>query len=295
MVQFGLRAHDFGKQPAQQLAEQLSVCQIASIQLALAKAITDSPATTGEMSCGYARRIGSIFAKRQIAISVLGCYINPVHPDKDLRELSLRRFEEHLRFARDFGCAIVGTETGSCNADCSFHPDTSNEKTFELFLRSIERLIKTAEAYGTIIGIEPVAGQHTIDSVEKLARVFSILDSPNLQTIYDPVNLLPWDPLPEPDNTILAHPSSKAQQLFFDHAFDVLNERIVAIHLKDFTYMNGHKQGNLCALTGWMDTPLFLKTLIRRKPYIDVLLENTHPSLVTSTLEKLKRIVLEIS
>ena len=148
MVQFGLRAHDFGKLPAMQLAEILSAYSPASIQLALAKAFSDTPSSPGCLSPGYARRIRDLFSQRHIGISILGCYINPIHPDPQLREASLRHFEEHLRFVRDFDCAVVGTETGSCRADCSFHPDTEKPKTFDMLAGSLERLLRTAESCG---------------------------------------------------------------------------------------------------------------------------------------------------
>ncbi|MHC1691604.1 MAG: sugar phosphate isomerase/epimerase family protein [Sphaerochaetaceae bacterium] len=294
MMQFGLRAHDFGKLPAAALAETLGRYSPDSIQLALSKALLDAP-LGGGLSPGYARRIQNLFAAQHIGIAVLGCYFNPVHPDPQVRETALRRFEEHLRFARDFGCAIVGTETGSCNADGSFHPDTASEKTFDTLVASLERLVKTAEACGSIIGIEPVAEQHTLSSVEKTARLLQRIDSPCIQVIYDPVNLLPWDGLPEADGRILPVPSVNAQRRFFEQAFSTFGDRIVAVHLKDFQYRGKRKTGDLPALSGDLDTGGLLSLLNQRKPYIDVLLENSSPVTVQSTLATLRRLATEQS
>lgn len=283
MLQFGLRAHDFGKLSAEQLADALAVYKPACIQLALAKALADTPSTTGMMSPGYARRIRKIFEQRNISIAVLGCYINPVHPDKDAREKSLVRFEEHLRFCRDFGCAIVGTETGSLNADCSFHPETSKPEVFDTLCNSIERLVKVAEKCGSIVGVEAVAGKHTIDSVEKMKCLLDRIDSPSLRVIYDPVNLIPINGLTE------------SQDQFFAKAFEAFGDKIVAIHAKDFVMIDGVKKGDLPSGTGDLDYQSLFKLLLQRKPFIDVLLENSIPeklpelfAFLDKTLEQIK-------
>ena len=266
MVQLGLRAHDYGKNvPPDELAEILSKFKPDSIQLALAKALSCAPGY-GNFSPGYARKVRQTLEKRGISIAVLGCYINPVHPDSGVRENQLRFFEDHLRFARDFGCALVGTETGSCNADCSFHPDTEKQKTFDLFCASLERLIKTAEKCGSCVAIEAVADKNTICTIEKMEEVLRRFASPALKVIYDPVNLIPAAGLGE----------SQAQ--FFRRAFDSFGNEIAAVHAKDFRITNGIKQGDLPAGTGDLDYPALLRIIAERKPDIDILLENTSPA-----------------
>jgi sugar phosphate isomerase/epimerase len=201
--------------------------------------------------------------KRRIAVAVLGCYINPVQPEPAVRESQLLRFEEHLRFARDFGCALVGTETGSCNGDCSFHPDTEKPATFDLLCFSLERLIKTAEKSGAIVAIEAVADQHTVSCIEKMEQVLRRLASPALKVIYDPVNLIPKASLTEP------------QESFFKRAFDAFGKEIVAIHAKDFRMENGVKNGTLPAGSGELDYHALLKIINEHKPGIDIILGNS--------------------
>jgi sugar phosphate isomerase/epimerase len=271
MIQIGLRAHDYGKLPPEQLADVIASYHPESIQLALAKALGSAPGP-GYMSPGFARRVRKIFEARNISIAVLGCYINPIHPDPDEREKSLRYFEEHLRYAGDFDCALVGTETGSVNADCSFHPDTEKEETFSVFCSSIERLVNCAEKCGSIVAIEPVAYQHTISSIEKMDRLLRLFPSPALRVIWDPVNLLPVTGL------------SESQAQFFTRALDAWGDKIAAIHAKDFRMEGGRKKGDLPAGTGELDWPCLLKLLLQRKDGIDVLLENTDPSTAHSTI-----------
>jgi len=270
MLRIGLRAHDYGTNLSpEKLADILFEYKPASIQLALAKALSNIPGAGG-ITPGYARGIKKIFEERGISIAVLGCYINPVHPDPAIREKHLRRFEEHLRYARDFGCSIVGTETGSCNGDCSFHPDTEKPETFDLFCHSLERLIKIAEKCGSIAAIEAVADQHVVSSMEKMQTVMRRLASPSLKVIYDPVNLIPNAGLRE-------NSSFQSQKDFFAEAFTAFGDEIVAIHAKDFRMDANGKIGTLPAGTGELDYPALLSLIAKRKPGIDILLENSSP------------------
>ena len=278
MLQIGLRAHDYAQKVSiEDLAKILDEYKPSSIQLALSKSLAGAP-KPGALSAGFARLVRKTLEERGIAISVLGCYINPIHPDPDARNSQLKLFEEHLRFARDFGCSIVGTETGSCHADCSFHPDTEKPQTFDIFCRSLERLVTTASQCGSICAIEPVANQHTISTIEKTDQVLRRFSSPALKVIYDPVNLIP--------NTGLL---TESQRDFFTRAFDSLGNDIAAIHAKDFrletTSSGVKKNGTLPAGTGEMDYPSLLKLICERKPGIDILLENTAPETGKQAME----------
>ena len=183
MINIGLRAHDYGQGTPAEIAEIIGQYGVSGIQLALTKSFPVIKEQAGQLSPGFANHVRDVFAAQGINIAVLGCYINPIHPDPVLKEQSLQRFEEHLRFARDFGCAIVGTETGSRNADCSYHPDSQSEAAFLELVESVKRLARTAEKYGSIVGIEGVAHHHTVHTVEKMQRMLELVDSPNVQII----------------------------------------------------------------------------------------------------------------
>ena len=276
MLRLGLRAHDYGKNvPPEELAQILAPYGPASVQLALAKALSGAP-LCGSFTSAYAGHVRQILEEKNIAIAVLGCYINPVHPDPDVREGQLRLFEEHLRFALDFGCALVGTETGSCNGDCSFHPDTEKPATFDLLCFSLERLVKTAEKHGSVVAVEAVADVHTVSTVEKMQKLLRRLASPALKVIYDPVNLIPGAGLYE------------SQEQFFTQAFDAFGNEIAAIHAKDFRMEGNKKNGALPAGTGELDYSALLRIIMERKPCIDILLEDTDPDTGIKALEYLR-------
>jgi len=282
MINIGLRAHDFGQGTPAQIASILGEYDISGVQLALAKSFPCIKESPGQLSPGFANHVRDVFNAQGINISVLGCYINPIHPDPEAKEQGILRFEEHLRFARDFGCAIVGTETGSRNADCTYHPDSNSEQAFLELVSVIKRLAKTAEKYGSIIGIEGVAHHHVINTVEKMARMLAVVDSPSVQVIYDPVNFFPLDQCHD-------------QAQLMEQAFELLGDKIVAIHSKDYIVQDGVKSGDLPTGTGEMDHQYLTQLLADKKPYIQVILENTNTDNVKQIIEFLRASDVETS
>lgn len=269
----GLRAHDFGCLPPDALAGRLASFGATCVQLALAKALPGIAAGAEPLDPLSAAAIGRSFESAGIRISVLGCYINPVHPDTAVRESQLQRFEAHLRAARLFGCRIVGTETGPAGP--------AGEKAFPILLNSIERLVKVAEACGAVAGIEPVADTHALSSIEKTARLLAEFPSPALGIIFDPVNLVPDAGL------------ATSQEAFFEEAFDAFGSRIVAVHAKDFRMEDGRKSAPLPAGSGEMDYLRFFAMLKSLRSCPDILLENSSPSTALAALEQMARMIIE--
>ena len=182
-----------------------------------------------------------------------------------------RPFTEHLRFARDFGCAVVGTETGSTLPNSGFTEDIYKEETFQDFIETLMILVAAAEKSGSIVGIEGVADKNTIFSHERMERTLELIPSPNLGVIYDPVNFLPYDRISE-------------SNVLMKEAFQKFASRIVAVHAKDYTVEDGKKVGTLPAGTGRLDYELLFDLIRHYKPWIHVLLENNSPDTIDDTL-----------
>jgi sugar phosphate isomerase/epimerase len=227
-MHIGIRAHDFGKLPAHQLAQRIAAKNLSCVQLALNKAIEPLNLVPGrgDLTPGLAWTIGTAFAKHNLQIAVLGCYINLSNPDPATRAPLMSYFKEHLRCARDFGCGagIVGTETGSLNADWSFHPDNRTEDAFKALVPRIAELVAEAEHFGSTVGIEGVAS-HVLDSPQRIRRLLDDIRSNNLQIIFDPVNLL--------DGT-----NYQDQDRIIKESLDLFGDRIAIIHAKDFIPMD---------------------------------------------------------
>ena len=255
----GGRAHDFGRLPVEELALKVSKQGYSYIQLALAKAIDEIDSSLGKLSPGMANYIRDIFNNENISIAVLGCYINLIHPNVDERKNQLDRFKEHIRYARDFGCSIVGTETGSLKAGNSCDYDNESEVAFKTLIQSLRELVKEAEKFGVIVGIE--GGKNEVVSTpQKMRRVLELIPSNNLQVIYDPTNYLSPNDFQD-------------QNKIIKEAFELFGDKMVALHAKDFVISNG-KVITVVAGKGELNYGLILKLIKGKKPFIDILLED---------------------
>jgi sugar phosphate isomerase/epimerase len=275
MHTFGVRAHDFGTLPPDQLAAAIARVPGAScVQLALRKALTGIATTPAELGAAGARGIRAAFDRRGLSIAVLGCYIDPVDPDAAERDRALALFEDHLRAAADFGCRIVGTETGPAASE------RAAEKAFGTLVSSIKRLARTAEESGAIVGVEAVAERHTVWSTALMRKLLDAVDSPAVGVIFDPTNLVP--------RTGLA-----SQERFLDECFAAFGDRIVAVHAKDYTIVEGScgpvKSPPLAAGTGELDwAAVFRRLREAGADSVPVLLENAGPDEAAAAIGRLQ-------
>lgn len=216
----GCRAHDFGRLPLEELAARIADAGFDCIQFAPGKAVAGfEPGPDGGIDAAFAARAASAFAKRGVRISVLGCYINPIHPDPGERRRSLDRFKAYLRAAPDLGCGIVATETGSLNADCSFNPGNGGGAPFEELAASVSELAGEAERRGVTFCVEGVV-RHVAHSPRRLADLVARVGSPALAFLLDPVNYL--DECNYEDRARI-----------IDEAFALFGPRIRVLHAKD--------------------------------------------------------------
>lgn len=275
MINLGVRAHDFGKLPAHQLAATVAAHGFTCVQLALAKALDGINTDTGSFSPGMARHVRQAFERHDVAISVLGCYINPIDPDETRRQQQMIRFKEHLRYARDFGCSVVATETGSRNADWSLHPDNASDSTLAELTDQIGELVLEAEKFGVFVCIEGVT-RHVVSTPGRMKRVLDSIGSPNLQVLFDPVNLLSLE-------------NHQDQQQVMDQAFALFGDKIAVIHAKDYVVAPAELKPALIG-EGALQFQTLFHHLRSRKSYIDVLLEETSPATVAVSVRNLKQL-----
>lgn len=274
MISLGVRAHDFGKMPAEALARTIASHGLSGIQLALARAIEGINSDTGAQSPGLANHLRGTFASQGLRVMVLGCYVNIVHPDLKERAALLTRFREHIRFARDYGCSVVATETASLNADWSYHPDNGSEAAFTEACRSVASLVEEAEKFGVFVTIEGVA-HHVMSSPRHLRRMLDTIQSNNLQILLDPVNLL----------TLANHGS---QDALMKECFDLFGDRIITLHAKDFI-VDEKGFRSVPAGQGQLNYTLLAELVRQRKNFIDVLLEETTPATIGASIAHMRR------
>jgi len=274
-MRIGVRAHDLGKAAAEVMAERVAGRGLSCIQLTLPEAIEGLDGAPGRLNPGMASYIGEAFRRKGVQIAVLSCYINLIHPDPRERRSQIELFKEHLRYARDFGCGIVATETGSLNPDWSFHPGNHSEKSFRRMLAGLEEMVGEAERFGVLVGVEGVA-QFVACSPERIRRMLEAVGSNNLQVVFDPVNLLSPDNWQEADRII-------------EESFQLFGDRIAVLHAKDFLFEGGGVR-SVPLGRGKLNYRLLLGLLKQRKPHLNVIMEDTQPATIDASRDHLQNV-----
>ena len=277
-MQIGLRLHDARKRPLGEMLKNVKNQGFSCVHLALSK-IEGLTADTHALTPGYALYLKHEFEKSGLDIAVLGNYLNLAHPDKDKLKEIQNRYMAHLRFASLLGCSVVGTETGAPNETYSYDKETCHsEEALEVFIENLKPVIEYAEKMGVILAIEPVY-KHIVYSPERARKVLDRIASPNLQIIFDPVNLLHPDNLDRRDEII-------------ESAIDLLGKDIAIIHLKDYILDGGEMRCLGCGL-GQMNYKKIISFAEEKKPYIQATLENTTPDNATECREYIENIIRE--
>ncbi|OKP94356.1 xylose isomerase [Paenibacillus sp. P46E] len=271
-MRYGTLAHTAGCLPLKELTAVLQDYGISFVQLALSKAIQDIDTSTGKLSPGLANYIGEQFDRAGIRIGVLGCYINPIHPDPAIRRQEIERFKEHLRYARLFGAPMVATETGELTTFAKFEPHRYEELGWETLRATVLELAEEAEKWGVFLGLEPVR-THTLSTPAKMRRILDEVPSSSIGVVFDPCNLI-GDQVEQQDEIV-------------DEAFSLFGDRIILAHLKDM-YAEGSRIRHGQPGRGLFHTAEFLNKLQARKPMIDVSLEDIQGPEVRNTVALLQ-------
>ncbi len=274
MIRIGARAHDFGTLSSDELSATMAGHGLSCAQLALNKAISGLNLKRGDLNPGLAWAIGQAFQRNNVQIAVLGCYINPIHPDEGPRSELLGFFKDHLRIVRDLGGSVVGLETGTPNADYAPDPNTGSEATFQSLLRSIGELVRAAESLGGLVAVEAVT-HHTISTPAKMKRLLDEIQSENLVVIHDPVNLINAD-------------NHEDQARMIEEPFQLYGDRIAIIHAKDFTMKDGACR-QVPTGFGELDYARLCSLLAKHKPGISILLEESGPDTVAHCLSHIQK------
>ncbi|TVY10402.1 sugar phosphate isomerase/epimerase family protein [Paenibacillus cremeus] len=275
-MRFGILAHNLGKTTTEELARRVGSYGLGFVQLALAKALTDIDSSLGRLSPGLANHVADIFARENVRISVLGCYINPIDPDPEQRRLGIARFKEHLRYARDFGASVVATETGTLRNYREVFPNHSEEAIWALLRSAVEEMAEEAERWGVTLGLE-ASGTEVIHTPEQMHRMLSEVRSANIGIVMDPVNLL------NPGNIDNQHDVIR-------RSFELWGDRIVLTHVKDMDVTPDGKKQYVSLGKGRIDYPFFLRLLQEYKPFMNLSFEGgVEPAEIPDAIEFLKK------
>lgn len=269
-MKLGVRAHDFGMHSAAELAGTIAGFSFAAAQLAVPKAITgvDSYLSLTDSQC---EEIARAFGAAGIELSVIGCYIEPSLPDREMRLNQLEVFFAALRASRKLGAKCVGTETTRYSGD-----SRGREAAFGLLLDSALRMVDAAERENATVAIEPVR-DHTLNSPDLTARLLREIGSPRLGIIFDPVNLLSPGLVP-------------SQKTLWSECMDAFGKDILVMHVKDAQI--GPSGFVPCALGhGLMDYAEIMSALARLGKDIPLLREEIRPESAASDRAWMQRLI----
>ena len=99
MLQLGIRLHDVGNMPLEQLLARVRAQGFTCCHIALGKSLPDVPCTPAALTPGYAHYLKNTFARAGVDIAVLGNYLNLLHPDEDYLDWATQMYMAHIRFA----------------------------------------------------------------------------------------------------------------------------------------------------------------------------------------------------
>ena len=266
MIQFGMRVHDIcGKGTVTEVLDKVQDLGIKYIQLAMSKSFSEVDTSVGHYNAGLGDYVGEECRKRNIHVSILGCYINPAHPDEDKRILEVQKFIEHLKYSKRIGADMVGTETGRAHPNMKIVPETYTEENYQRVLDSFKRIRDAAEKLGVMVGVEGVFN-HTLHSPEMMRRFLDDIDSVNFDVILDSVNLIKPEFEKDP----------AGQNAIIKKAFDLYGDRITTLHLKDGVFEDNDQRFRHPG-EGFFNYEELMRQVSIRKPYIVGTLENSTP------------------
>ena len=261
-MQLGIRIHDTIKMPVEERLAHIRSLGFTCGHLAPAMVLGDYSVADEALTPGYAMYLKKLFAQNDLDCAVLGCYLNLANPNKEQLDKITHRYLAHIRFASLLGCGVVGTETGAPNEPYTPVPECHSEEAFQTFITNLRPVVEYAEKMGVIIGIEPVY-QHIVYNAKCARTMLDTIQSPNLQIILDPVNLLDISNY------------EKAEEIV-EEAIELLGPDVAVVHIKDFKVKDS-RLISVGAGLGQMNYTSLMRFMKERKPFIHATLENTTP------------------
>lgn len=251
----GLRGHDIADtfDAMCALAEENNV---RKLQFALAKTLSDVNFFETGFNDDLADRVADKLLAHNLEVSVLGCYINPVGEDDELRNKQLKMFESFIRYAKKFSAGGIATETGQVKSLSYTH----SEENYQSLLKNMSPLIRLAEEIDVNVYIEPVS-IFTIHSPWIMKRMIDDVGSKNLNVILDISNIMTEENISE-------------QEKWINESFDILGDRIKVVHMKDFVIEASDKKTVMLG-SGILNIPLLLKRALELPTTPDIILDET--------------------
>ncbi len=262
----GIRGHDVMAKGLRNIDQRCKDAGIEYIQLVLEKSIEGFQ--VGEYSEEYALKIKEELPNSKIAI--LGSYINPSTMDMEMLEQHMAKFKEKIRYASVLKPIAVGTETGPY-----IEGKTRTEEAYQHLLKNVKELVAEAEKFQVNVGIEGVSA-YVIHSPEMMARLMADVNSDNIKVIFDPYNLITIENYTKQDEMI-------------SNMFDLVGDKIVAIHAKDFVIVDKKLQRTIPG-EGLLNYQLIFQKMKEKNLDIPIICESIDDETAVKAFERLSEI-----
>ncbi len=272
----GCRAHDYGRGGIEEIAVKITDDGYQTIQLALKKALVEVVDLKAALTKEYASYLSERLKSAALNVSVLGAYLNYACMDDGMRDENIEIMKKHLRIAKPLGCRMIGTETGSLDDGYGPHPDNHGEQAYQRFKDAISSVLPVAEENDAYLGVEAVS-THIIHTPERMHRLIEEIDNDRLKVIFDISNLMTednWD----------------KQNAIMDRMFELMEDRIWVVHVKDFDFVDGRKV-ILPIGEGRLNVDHLMELVRKSSQKIDVLAENVPVDELTGTFWKLVKYI----
>ncbi len=274
-MQIGIRLHDTKSLPLDDRLANVAEQGFSCGHLALKKVITEYSVENSALTPGLAMHLRKLFAKNNVDVAVLGCYLNLATPDKEQLKKTTDTYLANIRFATHLGAGVVGTETGAPNTTYTTCPECRSEEALNTFITNLRPVVEYAEKMGVILAIEPVL-KHIVYDAKRARKVLDEINSPNLQIILDPVNLLGME-------------NYERREEVIDEAIELLGKDVAVVHIKDFVVGENDLE-SVAAGTGIMNYENLIRFIKKEKPFIQATLENTVPENAVAAREHIQKI-----
>lgn len=221
MTELGVFARVFPVGPTAEVADAIANAGFTTTQLNLS--VLGRPTLDASLTPADAGRIRADFASRNVSIWGLSGTFNAIDPDCARRLESVRRCQSLIGIAPTLGVTAVTLCTGTRDADNMWHahPDNDSDAAWYDMRATLDALIPVAAAADVVLGIEPERC-NVVSDAHAVTRLWDQLggDARWLTVVLDPANLL-------------APATLVDQQRILREAFDLVGDRVGALHAKD--------------------------------------------------------------
>ncbi|MBU6246016.1 MAG: sugar phosphate isomerase/epimerase [Actinomycetales bacterium] len=250
MTQIGVFARVFAAgsaNSASRLAAAIAGAGFTTSQLNLAA--IGRPTLDAELDRATAEGIRAAFTGAGVGVWGVSGTFNAIHPDARMRQQMMAACCVLIAQVRSIGADVVTLCTGTRDPEDMWrvHPANTSIDAWRDLRGTLDVLLAAADASGVRLGIEPEAGNVICDAAAA-DRLMSELgaDARLVTIVLDPANLVTLDTLDQ-------------QRSILERAFDLLGDRVGAIHAKDVGPDGPCAAGRGGSGTGGLDYGLIMR------------------------------------